>query len=57
MEEIFSLISTYGFPMVLCIYLLIRLEPLIRELKKSIDTLIILNNLDQDQLQQLKNKN
>jgi len=57
MEEIFSLISTYGFPMVLCVYLLIRLEPLIRELKNSIDTLIILNNLDQDQLQQLKNKN
>lgn len=57
MEEIFSLISTYGFPMVLSIYLLIRLEPLIRELKKSIDTLIILNNLDQDQIQQLKNKN
>ena len=57
MEEIFSLISTYGFPMVLSVYLLIRLEPLIRELKKSIDTLIILNNLDQDQIQQLKNKN
>ncbi|ADQ13714.1 hypothetical protein Halsa_0230 [Halanaerobium hydrogeniformans] len=46
MEELFSLISTYGFPMVLCIYLLMRFETLIRELKKSIDTLIFINNSD-----------
>ncbi|MCC3146068.1 YvrJ family protein [Halanaerobium sp. Z-7514] len=47
MEELFSLISTYGFPMVLCIYLLMRFETLIRELKKSIDTLIVMNNSEQ----------
>ncbi|RQD74947.1 MAG: YvrJ family protein [Halanaerobium sp. MSAO_Bac5] len=47
MEELFSLISTYGFPMVLCIYLLMRFETLIRELKKSIDTLIVMNHSEQ----------
>jgi len=47
MEEIFNLISTYGFPMVLSIYLLVRFEPLIKELKESIDTLIVLNDNDQ----------
>ncbi|ADO78171.1 YvrJ family protein [Halanaerobium praevalens] len=48
MEEIFSLISTYGFPMVLSIYLLVRFEPLIKELKESIDTLIMINDNDQN---------
>jgi hypothetical protein len=47
MKEIFNLISTYGFPMVLSIYLLVRFEPLIKELKESIDTLIMLNDNDQ----------
>ena len=45
MEQIFSLISSYGFPMVLSIYLLLRFEPLIRGLKESIDTIILLNDL------------
>lgn len=43
MEQLFNLISSYGFPMVLSIYLLLRLETLIRGLKESIDTLIILS--------------
>lgn len=43
MEQLFKLISSYGFPMVLSIYLLLRLETLIRGLKESIDTLIILS--------------
>ncbi|RAK06298.1 YvrJ-like protein [Halanaerobium saccharolyticum] len=47
MKEIFNLISSYGFPMVLSIYLLVRFEPLIKELKESIDTLIMLNDNDQ----------
>ncbi|RCW57325.1 YvrJ family protein [Halanaerobium sp. ST460_2HS_T2] len=47
MKEIFNLISTYGFPMVLSIYLLVRFEPLIKDLKESIDTLIVLNDNDQ----------
>jgi hypothetical protein len=46
MKEIFNLISTYGFPMVLSIYLLVRFEPLIKDLKKSVDTLIILNDIN-----------
>ncbi|MGM0549344.1 MAG: YvrJ family protein [Bacillota bacterium] len=42
MQELFELISSYGFPMVLSIYLLLRFEPLIRDLKESVDTLIFL---------------
>jgi hypothetical protein len=41
-EELFSLVSSYGFPMVLSIFLLIRFEKDIQELKKSINSLIIL---------------
>jgi len=44
MEQLFTLISSYGFPMVLSIYLLVRFEPLIKELKESVDTLIIVND-------------
>jgi len=42
-QEIFELISSCGFPMVLSMYLLLRFEPLIRELKDSVDTLIVLS--------------
>ncbi|RCW44738.1 MULTISPECIES: YvrJ family protein [unclassified Halanaerobium] len=48
MEEIFKLVSTYGFPMVLSVYLLLRFEPLIKELKNSIDTLIMVTNLQHE---------
>lgn len=41
MDEIMSLIGAYGFPMVITVYLLVRLEPLIRGLQKSIDTLTL----------------
>ena len=54
MEQLFSLISSYGFPMVLSIYLLLRLETLIRGLKESIDTLIILSNVESAELKRLK---
>lgn len=43
-QEIFELISFYGFPMVLSIYLLLRFETLIRELKDSVDTLVFLSD-------------
>ena len=56
MEQLFNLISSYGFPMVLSIYLLLRLETLIRGLKESIDTLIILNDLDREELRELRRK-
>lgn len=45
MEEILKLVSNYGFPMILSVYLLLRFEPLIKELKNSIDTLIMVTNL------------
>lgn len=41
MDEFFKLASNYGFPMVVAGYLLVRLEPTIRELQKSITTLTI----------------
>ena len=46
MKEIVNLISTYGFPMVLSIYLLVRFEPMLKELKESVDSLIIINELN-----------
>lgn len=41
MEELFKLAANYGFPMVVAGYLLVRLEPTIRELQKSITSLTI----------------
>jgi len=49
MEQLFTLISSYGFPMVLSIYLLLRFESLLRVLKESIDTLILLSKLKKTQ--------
>ena len=46
MKELFNPISTYGFPMVLSIYLLVRFEPMLKELKESVDTLIIINEMN-----------
>jgi len=42
MEELLIMISSYGFPMVMAVYLLIRMEPLIRGLKESVDSLSLL---------------
>ena len=41
MEEYVKLMANYGFPMVVAGYLLVRLEPLIKELQKSITLLTI----------------
>lgn len=41
MDEFFKLAANYGFPMVVAGYLLIRLEPTIKELQKSITSLTI----------------
>lgn len=41
MEEFLKLAANYGFPMVIAFYLLIRLEPLIRELKESVAMLTV----------------
>jgi len=40
-EEMFSAFGNYGFPMVVAGYLLVRLEPLIRELQKSVALLTV----------------
>jgi len=54
MEQLFTLISSYGFPMVLSIYLLLRFESLLRGLKESIDTLILLSNIESADLRKLQ---
>ena len=41
MEDFFKLVANYGFPMVVAGYLLIRLEPIIKDLQKSINSLTI----------------
>ncbi len=41
MEEYFKLAANYGFPMVVTFYLLLRLEPLIKELQKTVNVLTI----------------
>ncbi len=42
MEELLIMVSSYGFPMVMAVYLLVRMEPLIRGLKESVDSLSLL---------------
>lgn len=41
MEETLKLAANYGFPMVVAGYLLIRLEPIIKDLQRSINSLTI----------------
>jgi len=48
MDEIMTLITSYGFPMVITVYLLVRMEPLIRGLQKSIDTLTLVVSLQRN---------
>lgn len=60
MEETFKLISNYGFPMVVAGYLLLRLEPTIRELQKSINLLSLIiarqSGVNLDEMGELINK-
>ena len=60
MSEILEMVSTYGFPMVIAIYLLVRMEPLIKGLQKSIDTLTLVvslqNNLNTNDLEEVHEK-
>lgn len=59
MEEIFKLASNYGFPMVVAGYLLVRLEPVIKELQKSITSLTIVvarqSGMDMDEINEIIN--
>ncbi|PHJ37533.1 hypothetical protein P378_14700 [Desulforamulus profundi] len=58
MEEFFKMVSNYGFPIVVSGHLLIRLEPIIKDLQRSIDmqTLVIAKymDVDVDKLRQIK---
>lgn len=57
MEDMMMLISNVGFPIAVASYLLVRLEPVIKELQKSISglTLVIAkqNEVTQGQVNQL----
>ncbi|WP_422880248.1 YvrJ family protein [Moorella sulfitireducens] len=41
MEEMLKLAANYGFPMVIAFYVLARLEPVIKELQKSVTVLTV----------------
>ena len=57
MEELMKLAANYGFPMVVAGYLLVRLEPLIKELQKSITLLTLVvakqSDVDVDKMRQI----
>lgn len=57
MEELCKLAANYGFPMIVAGYLLVRLEPTIRELQKSITSLTIVvarqSGIDMDELAEI----
>ncbi len=57
MEEYMKLAANYGFPMVVAGYLLVRLEPLIKELQKSINLLTLVvakqSDVDVEQMRQI----
>lgn len=59
MEELFKLAGNYGFPMVVAGYLLVRLEPTIKELQKSITSLTIVvarqSGMDKDEIYDIIN--
>jgi hypothetical protein len=57
MEELFKLAGNYGFPMVVAGYLLVRLEPTIKELQRSITSLTIVvarqSGMDKDEIYEI----
>lgn len=57
MEDMFKLVANYGFPMVIAGYLLVRLEPVIKDLQKSITLLTLVvakqSDIDMEQMQQI----
>ncbi|OPX87316.1 MAG: YvrJ protein family protein [Pelotomaculum sp. PtaB.Bin104] len=59
MEETLKLAANYGFPMVVAGYLLIRLEPIIKDLQKSINSLTIVvarqSGLEMDEVSRIIN--
>ncbi len=59
MEEIFKLAANYGFPMVVAGYLLIKIEPVMKDLQKSINSLTIVvarqSGLDAEEIRKIVN--
>jgi len=57
MEETLKLVANYGFPMVISLYVLVRLEPVIKDLQKSIMLLTIVvarqSDIDITQMQKI----
>jgi hypothetical protein len=58
-EEIFKLAANYGFPMVVAGYLLIKIEPVMKDLQKSINSLTIVvarqSGLDAEEIRKIVN--
>jgi len=56
-EEFIILAGNYGFPMLVAGYLLIRIEPVIKDLQKSITMLTLViarqSDVDVNQMQQI----
>ena len=61
MEQAVNFISSVGFPVFVAVYLLIRLEPTIRELQKTITVLTVVvaksNNVDYEEARKIAGKN
>lgn len=59
MEELFRLAANYGFPMVVAGYLLIKIEPVMKDLQKSINSLTIVvarqSGLDAEEIRKIVN--
>lgn len=59
MEDLVKLAANYGFPMVVAGYLLLRLEPTIRDLQRSINLLSLIiakqSNIDLNEVGDLIN--
>ena len=57
MEETLKLAANYGFPMVVSLYVLVRLEPVIKDLQKSIMLLTMVvarqSDIDINQMQKI----
>ena len=57
MDETLKLAANYGVPMVISLYVLVRLEPVIKDLQKSIMLLTMVvaqqSNIDIDQMQEI----
>jgi uncharacterized protein YcbK (DUF882 family) len=58
-EELFRLAANYGFPMVVAGYLLIKIEPVMKDLQKSINSLTIVvarqSGLDAEEISKIVN--